>query len=284
MNDLLNVIQKTSALAGQNNPRRANDYTKAGLLYCGFCHTPKQCRQEFLGRQLTVNCLCACAVKRRDEREANERTARTAQVIAELRRDGFSERGISECTFTADDNQNADPMQKVKDYADNFETHKKEGKGLVLYGGVGSGKTFAAACVCNALLSRLIPCLMTNAARVSNLSQAHFEDRQEYFDNLNRFDLLVLDDLSSERRSEYLNETVHSVIDARCRAKLPLIVTTNGTPKGFGHAADLFEGRIYSRLFGMCDFVDFGNHDRRRDAFRGNKKIQNSELRIQNSE
>lgn len=41
-------------------------------------------------------------------------------------------------------------------------------KGLLLYGGVGTGKTFAAACIVNALIDTGRPCLMTNFARVLN--------------------------------------------------------------------------------------------------------------------
>ena len=268
MKEVFDIINTVSNLAGQANPRRAGDYTQDGLIFCGLCHTPKQCRIELCGRKLVVNCLCDCAGRRREEREAKEREAKKARLIAEIRKDGFPERGTAECRFALDDGRNPKLMQAAKHYADNFDGFKREGKGLVLYGGTGCGKTFAAACICSALIDRLVPCLMTNITRISNLSQSHFEDRQEYFDQLSRFDLLILDDLSAERRSEYRDEVVYSVIDARCRAKLPLIVTTNLTKDDFNKPADPFESRIRSRLYEMCRFVNGGDHDRRRDILR----------------
>ena len=46
--------------AKQANAPNTGDYRKGGLLYCGKCHTPKQCRIDWLGQQKTVPCLCDC--------------------------------------------------------------------------------------------------------------------------------------------------------------------------------------------------------------------------------
>ena len=150
----------------------------------------------------------------------------------------------------------------------NFAQFREQGKGLLLFGSVGTGKTFHAACIANALIDTGVPCLVTNFARIANTVQGLFEGRQEYYDSLNKFPLLVLDDLSAERKTEYMQEIVFNVIDARYRAKLPLIVTTNLTREELMHPADITYQRIFSRLFEMCTPIEIAGTDRRHDALK----------------
>lgn len=54
-----------------------------GLLYCGKCQTPKQCRVKFLGHETVQYCLCKC----RQERLAAEKAERERQqAVADKRR------------------------------------------------------------------------------------------------------------------------------------------------------------------------------------------------------
>ena len=48
-------------------------------------------------------------------------------------------------------------MAKVRTYADHWPEAFKCNVGLLLFGDVGTGKSFAAGCVANALLDRDIP-------------------------------------------------------------------------------------------------------------------------------
>jgi DNA replication protein DnaC len=95
-----------------------------------------------------------------------------------------------------------------------------------------------------------------------------WEGKQEYLDSLNNYPLLVLDDLSTERQTEYMLEIVYNVIDARYRAKLPLIITTNLTREELMNPADIRYKRIFSRLFEMCTPIEVEGHDRRHAALK----------------
>ena len=54
----------------------------------------------------------------------------------------------------------------------------KNGSGLLIWGDVGTGKSFFAGCIANALLEKGVPVLMTNFSRILNtLTGMHFEDR-----------------------------------------------------------------------------------------------------------
>lgn len=45
-------------------------------------------------------------------------------------------------------------------------------------------------------------------ARLSNTIQGMYEGKQKYIDSLNQYELLVIDDLGAERKSEFMKEMV----------------------------------------------------------------------------
>ena len=263
--DIFDVIEKRAAAAIKTE---AGDYEKDGLLHCGKCNTPKQCSVVFMDRIRKPACLCKCAVEAREREEEARRLRDLAIQVQRYRSMGFPESEMSSWNFDADDGSNPKMTNAMKNYVQHFDTFRAAGKGLLLFGSVGTGKTFLAACVANALIDKGIPCLVTNFARIANTVNGLFEGKQEYYDSLNRFPLLVLDDLSAERKTEYMQEIVYNVIDARYRAGLPLIVTTNLTREELMNPADITYQRIYSRLFEMCTPIEIEGADRRHAALK----------------
>lgn len=267
--DLTNVIDGIEQRAAASIKAEQGDYYgEDGLLYCGKCHTQKQCRVEFLGVVRTPMCLCKCEVERREREEAERKRIEFNQHVKELRRVGFPESDMQRWTFENDDGANAKISTVARKYVENFERMRKDGKGLLLFGTVGTGKTFSAACIANALIDKGIPVLMTNFSRIANTVQGLFDGRQEYFDSFNRFPLLILDDLKAERNTEYMQEIVYNVIDSRYRAGLPLIVTTNLTADELKNPADVTNQRTFSRLFEMSIPIEVKGDDRRRDRLK----------------
>lgn len=142
---------------------------------------------------------------------------------------------------------------RKKRYVDHWEEMYSRAIGLLLTGGVGTGKTFLAACAANTLIDQGVPVMMTNLARVLNtLTGLYSGDRNAYIDSLNRYPLLILGDLGMERSSEFAMEQVYSVIDSRYRSRQPLIVTTNLSLEEMHNPSDLAHGRIYSRVLERC--------------------------------
>jgi DNA replication protein DnaC len=264
-NETIAAIERKAAAAIKTE---AGDYEKDGLLYCGKCHTPKQCFVEVFGQIRKPPCLCACKKAERDAEEEARRQREFADKVQRFRSMGFPESQMAKWNFAADDGSNPKMTTAMQNYVQHFDEFRAQGKGLLLFGDVGTGKTFIAACVANALIDKGVPCLVTNFARIANTVQGLFEGRQEYYDSLNKFPLLVLDDLSAERKTEYMQEIVFNVIDARYRAKLPLIVTTNLTRQELQNPADVTYQRIYSRLFEMCTPIEVAGADRRHAALK----------------
>ena len=262
--EINNTISGIAARAARQYARQEGDYTgEDGLLYCGKCHTPKQVRQPLLGEMKVLHCACKCSVER-NKREAEEQRKRDRmQYLDGMRRTGFPDAEMRKWTFSNDDGGNSKIIEIARKYVGNFDAMRSQGTGLLLYGNVGCGKSFAAACIANALIDRGTPCMMTNFSRIINRLQESFDGRQKYIDNLSRFDLLVIDDMAVERNSEYVWENVMNIVDSRYRSGLPLIVTTNLTIGELSDPSDIRRQRVYSRLKEMCVPIEVTGADRR---------------------
>ena len=238
-------------------------YGDDGLLYCGKCHTPKQGRYKMPWGDVTPMLLCKCQSEKRDKEEAERKHREFQESIKKMRQYGFPESDMQGWTFEKADGSNEKLIGAGKKYVEHFSEFYKQGKGLLLFGTVGTGKTYLSACIANALIDKGHPVLMTNFARIANTVSGMYEGKQEYYDSLNRYHLLILDDLSAERKTEYMQEIVFNVIDSRYRAGLPMIVTTNLTSEELKHPSDIAYQRTFSRLLEMCLPIKVEGYDKR---------------------
>lgn len=259
------VIDKMTDAISNNVPHSENEYMDDdGLLHCSVCGRAVQTKVSFLGREKIVRCICDCKRKEIDsfiEREEMQDKERKKRVC-------FAETNMKEWTFENDDLKNEKISNAMKNYVKNFHTMKKEGKGLLLYGGVGTGKTYYAACIANSLIDSGYSALMTNFARLTNQIQGKFEGKQEFIDSLNSYSLLIIDDLGAERTTDFMKEQVFNIIDARYRAGLPFIVTTNLSADEIKKPQDISYQRIYDRILERCFPVAVEGVSRRRQKLK----------------
>lgn len=234
------------------------DYIKDGLMYCGLCNTPKQKRLKILGREDIVYCLCRC---RADAQKVEE----VMQDLKRRRKTAFQDNEhMLECTFANATDTDPALFEEARRYAANFRQNLAEGEGLTLFGEVGRGKTYLSLCIANAVLDDGFSVLVTNFPRLINNITSDLAERQRKIDALDSFDLLVLDDLAAERDTEFMNEIVFAIIDGRCKAHKPLIVTTNLSRNELLHPKSIEKQRIYSRLYEMTKLYEVKGEDRRR--------------------
>lgn len=261
-----NLIETMTCNASQDSHYEEGDYlNEDGLLTCGKCHTPKQYRfiATWDGKEKKPYTLCDCARARRDAEEQARQAQNLRIEVNRLRKLGFPDSEMADWTFAHDDGTDPRTTSIAHKYVDNFPEMKKRGKGLLLYGPVGTGKTHAAACIANELINQGRPCLVTNFARITNTLQGMFDGKQRYLDDFNRLDLLVIDDLAAERDTSYMNEMIFNIIDSRYRSGKPLIVTSNLTQAELTAPCSVDKERIYSRLLEMCVPVEVKGADRR---------------------
>ena len=254
------------------------DYTGAdGLLYCGKCRKPKESYfsegKTLFGRDRHP-AECDCQRKIREERQAAEEHRRHLETVEELKRRGFSDTAMREWTFENDNGQNPQTAT-ARFFVDHWEEMQEKKLGYLFWGHVGSGKSYLAGCIANALMEKEVSVYMTNFAAILNDLAASFEGRNEYISRLCSFPLLILDDFGMERGTEYGLEQVFNVIDSRYRSGKPLIVTTNLTLDDLRNPEDTAHSRIYDRLLSMCVPVRFtGENFRQETAQRKMKSMK----------
>ena len=268
MNVYQTLLDELESKVSENIKRENGDYEKDGLIYCGKCNTPKQARIEAFGKTYMPFCLCECAQKKEADREQAEKEKERNRMLEYRRSIAFSDSRLLSYRFENSDHADEHGEKVCQNYTEHFKEFRQVGRGLILYGNVGTGKTFLAACIANALIDAGYRCKVTSFSRIVNELQESFDNRQEVLDSLNDFDLIVFDDFAAERNTEYMKEQVFSIIDNRLRSQLPMIITTNLTAEDLKKPNDLEHQRIYSRLYEMCVPVEVIGEDRRKAKLR----------------
>jgi len=156
-----------------------------------------------------------------------------------------------------------------------FALHKP---GLLLLGEPGTGKTHLAVAALKALLARGHEGLFCDYQNLLERIRASYDassgssDREAYRTALDA-EVLLLDDLGAHRVTDWVEDTVTSIVTYRCNNKKALIATTNlpdpeagdvvadrssSSPGKYDYRVTLAErigSRARSRLFEMCRVV-----------------------------
>ena len=236
-----------------------------GLLYCGKCKTPKQCRVTVCGEEHTVSCMCECRLKAFEAEAAEDEARQKALRVAALRTSGLMDVSLRPMRFDTDDLRARGYTDKGRRYVANWGIVERDNVGMLLWGNTGTGKTFLAACIANALIDQGVSVMMTSFPRILSAVQGlRPDERAGYLDDLNCYRLLVIDDLGAERQSEYALEIVYNVIDGRYKAQKPLIVTTNTPLIEMQKAPNMDYQRIYDRVLAMCVPIKIDGESRRK--------------------
>ena len=210
MNTMFNFLDRIQV---QKEPGPEQYLGEDGLIYCGKCHTPVQCRITFEGKERIMPCICKCQKEEQERQEQRMKEEEQLLYVRRLKAAGIQERHLQDWTFASA--TDTPSIQMAKRYTENWKKVKAENLGLLLWGDVGTGKSFLAACIANALLEKGVPVLMTNFSKILNQMGAMYSDeRYRYIASFNRFSLLIIDDLGIERNTEYALEQVYAVIDA----------------------------------------------------------------------
>lgn len=269
------ALLETMKKAAEEREVRDGDFRgENGLLYCGKCGKPRQSiinLPEGLidGKEtMIVRTMCDCDKAAEEERQRQEKYRRKMQTISKYRDMSLMDDKYQEATFSGykETGDNEKALKTAKKYVESFDEMLKENQGIIFYGPVGTGKSFTAACIANELLDRCVPVIMTSFVKILQNIQGS-EEESHYIKTLNDAKLLVLDDLGTERNTDYALEKVYNIIDSRSRAALPMILTTNLELSEMMQTTDIRYRRIYDRIFETCYPVNIpGESFRRQEA------------------
>ena len=136
----------------------------------------------------------------------------------------FEDHALYSWTFEKDNGKN--PVIKVaRDYVSKWSDFASKNAGLVLWGDVGTGKTFFAACIANALVEQNVSVKMTNFSTILNDLFAE-SDKNKYLDRLNDHSLLIIDDLGVERGTEETAVQLYSGRNSFYKIIKPISIST----------------------------------------------------------
>jgi DNA replication protein DnaC len=160
-------------------------------------------------------------------------------------------------------------VTEVSNYVNELDERLKKGRGLWLFGDTGTGKTTLAMLASKAALesghSVAIYSLPKLLARIRQTYDAEpgGDSYTTFFDRLTAVDLLHIDDLGAEKRSDWVLEQLYALVNERYEAQRSIMITSN---KGHTELEDQIGLRTISRLTQMCDEVPVFGRDRRYGA------------------
>lgn len=163
--------------------------------------------------------FCECQQKERIEKRINK-----------YRNMSITDRNNSQDTFErAKTGSKAEDeiYLKFKKYAESFHMAKQDNIGLMLVGGAGTGKTYVANCISNKIMEKGYSVLSFNLSRYLMAIRENFPEEEKLLNAAKTVDLLFIDDVGSEKLTDWGLEKVFNLIDMRYRASLPIMITTN---------------------------------------------------------
>lgn len=253
------------------------EYMKDGHAYCKTCHERKDGEiKSLMDMKFIFKNNCKCDRERFEKQKQREKE----QEIERLKRSCFI--SMSQWAYTFDNYKGEKDKSYTiaKNYVKEYEQMKKENIGLLFCGTVGSGKTYLACCIANALIEEyMIRVKIRNFAQIINdLQKSGFDlDKNEYIESLTNVSVLILDDLGIERDTSYAKEQVYNIVNSRYLKQKPTIFTTNLPYEKIQNSDDGVEyERIYSRIIEMCIPIKVMGEDFR-------KRLQKEKLK-QNKE
>lgn len=250
---------------------------------CPDCGRPFEYEHtSYCGINIMCRIECPCVEdKRKQTRE------RGRQIIRDNTRSAI---GLGKRTlrarfdnFRPDDGQH-EAFRVSCSFAKQYIAGENDGTGLLLMGGVGSGKTHLAAAIAHAVIDNTdVPddlaeragigsadneaiytgILFTGTVELMERIRAEYNGAQDAAGIIRRYQdarLLILDDLCAEKPSEWVQERLFQIIDHRYNEELPTIITTNETPDRLQHKLG---DRIADRLRTMCRCVPIRSRSHR---------------------
>lgn len=253
------------------------EYMKDGHSYCKTCHERKDGEvKSLMDMKFIFKNNCKCDRERLEKQKQREKE----QEIERLKRSCFISMSQWAYTFANYRGEKDKSYIIAKNYVKEYEQMKKENIGLLFCGTVGSGKTYLACCIANALIEEyMIRVKIRNFAQIINdLQKSGFDlDKNEYIEAITNVSVLILDDLGIERDTSYAKEQVYNIVNSRYLKQKPTIFTTNLPYEKIQNSDDGVEyERIYSRIIEMCIPVKVMGEDFR-------KRLQKEKLK-QNKE
>lgn len=217
------------------------------------------------GREVWSTCGGCHSDELRAEQDAL--TQRRAEIVAKEREEAIGAaciplrfRGLSFNTYVADTPEQRATLARVRDYAERFPEMREQGRGLVLGGKPGTGKTHLAASLALALVDsgawvQYVTCMgLIRMVRETWGKDAERTERQVVKLLGQEIDLLLIDEVGVQYGTESEQHILFEILDKRYAEMRPTVLITNQDKAGF---KTLIGERVADRLTQTHDWLAF---------------------------
>jgi DNA replication protein DnaC len=197
---------------------------------------------------------CRCRAQLVSRRRARSLSAVVPRRYAEV---GFDRNPVAQMPDSV--------VRPVRAFVRGLEGHLDTGRGLWLFGDVGTGKTTLAMLVAKAALEAGRSVAIYSLPRLLNEIRRTYDEGNdssyvELLDRLAEVDLLHVDDLGAEKSSPWVLEQLYAIVNARYEAERSMVITTNLDRPAL---VEQITERTVSRLEEMCEVLPVWGGDHR---------------------
>jgi DNA replication protein DnaC len=235
-------------------------------LICGQTCFDAELKIPPIGKKVLVERIGCVCYQKQDISECIKNSGKSRSIDI-FERTGLGKR-FGHCTFETFKiyPEIMEAFETVSDFCENFNELKEKGKGILLKGDAGCGKTHLSSALARQLIFMghnvkfiMVPVLLENIRQSYNKKNADGESN--LIQELSRVELLVLDDIGSERApSDWVREQLFILINARYENLKPTVVTTNCTGK---ELSDRLGSRTISRIIETSQVINIEAGDYR---------------------
>ena len=250
-----------------------NQITNKKLKKCEFCNKElKPKGLDYLYENISPDSIeyerCNCEkskeywAKKEAEEYLKSKKEYYKSIINQLYRDSYVRKNYQNKNFENYNKAlvNSLDVEIIEDYTKKC-IEENQTNGMIITGESGIGKTHLASAIANKLIENgrivLIGRLTTLLDKIKDTFADNTKSENELIELYSNVDMIIIDDLGTERISKWALEKLYTIIENRNENRLPIVITTRFDKKEllqrFNEGQDkILADAVINKLYQMC--------------------------------